>query len=196
MTRIEQWRDVLRRVTGRGTYPHQFAFLLLLPFRGLILSPKVLVQRLCPKQTSRVLEVGPGPGYFSIHVARSVPSGHLCLVDIQREMLQKARRRIRRAGIKNTSFVQASATELPFRPETFDVAFMVTVLGEVPDPRASVHSIAGLLRANGVLSITELPGDPDAMSESEVAALALSEGFERAERFPTRGGFTANFRKP
>src|SRR5215472_14952795 len=125
MRRTDQWRDILRRLTGRGTYPHQFAFLLLLPFRGLILSPKALIKRLGLKQNLRVLELGPGPGYFSVEVARNVPHGQLCLVDIQHEMLQKARRRIRRTGLANTSYVQASAMALPFLPETFDIAFLV-----------------------------------------------------------------------
>lgn len=167
---IGQLRDAWRRFAGRGTYPHQFGFLLVLPIRSLILSPRVLVARLRLSQTSRVLELGPGPGFFSVQVACSVPRGHLCLVDIQHEMLNMARRRIRRAGISNTSFVQASATELPFSSETFDVAFLVTVLGEVPDPRACIKSISISLRVGGILSITELPGDPDAMTESEVAA--------------------------
>ena len=44
--------------------------------------------------------------------------------------------------------------------------------------------------------ISELPGDPDAMSETDVAALAQSTGFEFVESFRVHGGFTANFRKP
>lgn len=43
---IAGWRDALRRFSGRGAYPHQFAFLLLFPFRSLILSPRKLVSRL------------------------------------------------------------------------------------------------------------------------------------------------------
>ncbi len=35
--------------------------------------------------------MGPGPGFFSIDVARAIPEGRLELVDIQIEMLQKAR---------------------------------------------------------------------------------------------------------
>ena len=34
----------------------------------------------------RVLALGPGPGYFSPTVARSVPEGKLVLVDVQQEM--------------------------------------------------------------------------------------------------------------
>ena len=96
------WRDILRRLTGRGTYPHQFAFLLLNPLRGLILRPRTLVTRLHLRDHFRVLELGPGPGYFSAAVARAVPRGNLVLIDIQREMLEKARRRLSRARVPNT----------------------------------------------------------------------------------------------
>ncbi|HYB89976.1 MAG TPA: methyltransferase domain-containing protein [Candidatus Binataceae bacterium] len=190
-------RDIWRQFSGRGTtYPHELAFLLTLPFRRLILSPEQLVDRLGLHENSRVLELGPGPGFFSVRVARSLPQGHLYLADIQIEMLRKARTRLARSGVSNASFVQASAGALPFAAGTLDVVFLVAVLGEVPDPDACVASIAQVLRSGGILSITELPGDPDALSEAEVARLACARGFERAETYPIRGGFTANFRKP
>ncbi len=56
-------------------------------------------------------------------------------MDVQREMLQKVRCRLARAGTTNVSFAQAEASALPFAHDAFDVAFLVAVLGEVPDPR-------------------------------------------------------------
>jgi len=141
------------------------------------------------------MELGPGPGFFSAQVARSVPRGHLCLVDVQREMLQKVRRRLARAGTTNVSFAQAEASALPFARDAFDVAFLVAVLGEVPDPGACAGSMCNTIRPGGMLSVSELPGDPDAMPESEVRAIAAAAGFDYVETFPIRRGFTANFRK-
>ena len=144
-----------------------------------------------------MLELGPGPGFFSGRVARSIPRGHLYLVDLQREMLDKARRRLCRAGLRNVSFTQAAATALPFAPGVFDIAFLVAVLGEVPDPGACVESICCSLRTEGILSVTELPGDPDAITEPDLVALVSAKGLEHLESFPVRGrGFTSNFRKP
>jgi uncharacterized protein len=190
------WREIWYRFRKRGAYPHQLAFLLLIPLRSLIFSPRTLAERLHLRPDSRVLELGPGPGFFSVDIARRVPSGHLCLVDLQREMLTKARSRIRRAGVSNVSFAQASATALPFTPKVFDAAFLVTVLGEVPDPAACVAALRDVLRSGGLLSITELAGDPDAMTVQDIAALAKSANLEHAETFPIRFGFTINFRKP
>ncbi len=93
------------------------------------------------------------------------------------------------------SSAQAEASALPFARDAFDVAFLVAVLGEVLDPRGCAGSICNTLRPGGMLSVSELPGDPDAMQEPEVCAIAAATGFDYVETFPIRGGFTANFRK-
>jgi len=191
---LSRWRDVWRRFSGRGAYPHELAFMLTIPLRRLIQSPRSLVRRLHLQPDSRVLELGPGPGYFSADVARTVPHGRLVLFDLQREMLAKARRRLRRASATNAVFVQGDGSRLPFRSATFDVAFLVAVLGEVPDPAGCVESLHRVLRPGGLLSITETIGDPDALSQEDVKALAASKGFEFVEATVDRVGFTASFR--
>ena len=62
---VAKWKDVWRRFTGRGTYPHELAVMLLFPLRRIVLSPERLVRHLHLTRSSRVLEVGPGPGFFS-----------------------------------------------------------------------------------------------------------------------------------
>lgn len=196
MHALDRLRDVWRRFTGRGTYPHELAFLLLTPLRALVLSPAEVVRRLGAAPDARVLEIGPGPGYFSRAVAGHLGSGRLELLDLQREMLAKARRRLLRDGRATAGFTQGDAARLPYRDGAFDAAFLVAVLGEVADPPACVAEVARVLRPGGVLSVSELPGDPDALSEAAVRRMAEAAGLAPAERFATRGGFTANYRKP
>ena len=59
-----------------------------------------------------------------------------------------------------------------FSAAWFDVAFLVAVLGEVSDPTACLKSIAEVLRPEGLLVVAELPGDPDALTEIQLRALA------------------------
>ena len=193
---LSHWRDVWRRFTGRGAYPHELSSLLLLPLRNLLLSPTELVRRLHLKPGDRVLEVGPGPGFFSIAVSQSVPDGGLVLFDLQREMLSKARARLSRARRTNTSFAQGSGEVLPFRDAMFDVAFLVTVLGEVPQPPACVAELARVLRPGGLLSVTEQRGDPDALSADQVGRLAADVGLRPLEVHSSWSGFTANYLAP
>jgi hypothetical protein len=45
-------------------------------------------------------------------------------------------------------------------------------------------------------AVTELPDDPDAITEPDLVALVSAKGFDHLESFPARGrGFTAKFRK-
>lgn len=82
-----------------------------------------------------------------------------------------------------------------FKPEVFDVVFLVTVLGEVSDPRACLQAIQPILRPGGLLSITEMQGDPDSLSQGEVQRLAHQCGFTLLESFSLFKGFMLNFTK-
>ncbi len=191
---LARWRDVWRRFSGRGAYPHELAFLLTLPLRRLIQPPDALVARLQLAPDSRVLELGPGPGWFSREVARALPRGRLVLFDLQREMLAKARRRLARAGLANADFVQGDGASLPFRDAAFDVVFLVAVLGEVPDPAGCVTELRRVLRRGGLLSLTETRGDPDALSREALEALVVPHGFALERVDADRAAFTASFR--
>lgn len=192
---VSTWKDVWRRFSGRGVYPHQLAAMLLFPLRRIVLSPEKLVQHLRLTPNSRVLEVGPGPGFFSIHVARAVPQGRLELVDIQLEMLQKARGRLRRAGVRNAGCAQANGVALPFRAGSFDVAFLVAVLGEVRDPNACLASVTDVLRPGGLLAVAELPGDPDALTVEQLQAVTQGIELEFVESRRVSRGVLTSFRR-
>ena len=192
---VARWWDVFNRLSGQGIYPYELAFLLDLPLRKLILSPQQVADRLHLTSQARVLEIGPGPGYFSGEVARRIPDGRLTLLDIQYEMLDKNRRKLSQSAIRNARWTQASAEALPFTTEVFDVVFLVTVLGEVPEPRACFQAIQPVLRPGGLLSITEMQGDPDALSQAEVQQLAQQCGFTSLETFSLFKGFMLNFTK-
>ncbi len=188
------WRGVVKRFWGRGVCPYQLSLVLDSPFRRFILSPQKLADRLHLAEDSRVLEIGPGSGYFSVEVARRIPRGHLELLDLQLGMLKKARRKLVAAGLHNTGFTVGDAVGLPFGEDTFDVVFLVAVLGEVTDPVACLQDIHRILRPSGLLSVTEQPGDPDFLPLPVVRSLAEQQGFELLESYGKRKNYTANFK--
>jgi ubiquinone/menaquinone biosynthesis C-methylase UbiE len=192
--RWAEFKDILGRGAGRGTCPHQLAFLLESGLRRFILSPDRLAERLELKEASRVLELGPGPGYFSRAVARRIPKGYLMLVDLQREMLQKARGKLARSGLGNVGFVQAAAA-LPVPSGAWDCVFLVAVLGEVSDPRSCLREIYRVLRPRGLLSLTEQPGDPDFVALPHARELVEGVGFRLEKVYGGGKNYTASFRK-
>src|ERR671910_3703303 len=61
-----------------------------------------LREMLSPEPAHRVLEVGPGTGYYSLHAARWLePDGTLEVLDTQQEMLDHTMRRARALSISN-----------------------------------------------------------------------------------------------
>src|SRR5688572_8172497 len=84
-----------------------------------------------PRPGERLLEVGPGTGYYALPVAGWLaPDGRLDVVDVQQEMLDHTMERARAEGIENIAPTLADARTLPFADDAFDGAFLVTVLGE------------------------------------------------------------------
>ncbi|GAB6180916.1 methyltransferase domain-containing protein [Desulfotomaculum defluvii] len=187
--------SVFDRFAKKGVFPYQFAFTLLIPLRNLFLSPKKLIQRLELKENYNVLEIGPGPGYFSAKVAKSIPHGILTLTDIQKEMLDIAKKRLSKKNIFNVEYHLCNGIDFPFESNKFDVIYMVTVLGEIENKQQYVKEFYRIMCPNGNLSISEQAGDPDKMSIDEIKNLLLDSGFEFDKFYGTENNFTINFRK-
>lgn len=194
MSRQRSLRQVLQGFFGRGVCPYEGAFALLNPLRRLILSPTTLVTRLQLAPDARVLEIGPGPGYFTPSVVDAVPEGAWVGLDLQLRMLQALRQRLPAASSSNVGLTQADAMHLPFYTGAFDVVFLVAVLGEVPDPVSCVRECLRVLRPGGLLSITEQPGDPDALTRAKIHSLVGSVGWRPASSYGRGKSFTLNFR--
>jgi ubiquinone/menaquinone biosynthesis C-methylase UbiE len=110
-------------------------------------------------------------------------------------MLKKARQKLEAKGLSNVGYTLANACELPFKEESFDRLFLVAVLGEVANRSAFLSEACRVLKAEGILSITEHLPDPDFSSLAKVRSLVEKEGFEFFERHGARWSYTANFRK-
>jgi len=186
--------SAIKLLSGKGLFPPKYAFTLLLPLRNMFISPKKLIKRLELSQNSVVLEVGPGPGYFSLHVARVLNEGRLFLADIQQEMLDIAKKRLSRKKIDNVEYHLCNGTDLPFGDNTFDVIFMVTVLGEIENRHQYIKEFRRVLRKDGILSISEQAGDPDKMEPAEIEKLLDENGFIPCRFYGTNKNFTMNFR--
>ena len=91
-----------------------------------------------------MLEIGPGTGYYTLPVAGWLsPGGRLDVLDVQQEMLDHTMRRAREQGIDNVAPTLADARELPYPEDSFDGAYLVTVLGEIPDQDAALRELPG-----------------------------------------------------
>jgi ubiquinone/menaquinone biosynthesis C-methylase UbiE len=195
MNSIKENGNTVKRFASKGVFPHQFAFTLLIPLRNIFLSPKKLIERLELNEDHTVLEIGPGPGYFSFNVARKLKKGKLVLTDIQKEMLDYSKKRLDKKGIKNVEYKICDGNKLDFNDGSFDRVFMVTVIGEVEHKELYIKEIHRILKKGGLLSISELAGDPDKMSVKEVEELVMICNFKLKNQYGNDKNYTVNFEK-
>lgn len=187
--------SVIERFTKKGVFPYQFAFTLLIPIRNIFLSPQKLIERLELKEGDNVLEVGAGPGYFSLKVAKILKNGKLTLADIQQEMLDIAKKRLAKRKVENANYYLCNGTKFEIEDNKFDVVYMVTVLGEIENQKEYIGEFYRMLKPNGILSISEQGGDPDKMSVEEIKKLLKDFNFEFYKLYGTKNNFTINFKK-
>jgi ubiquinone/menaquinone biosynthesis C-methylase UbiE len=179
------------RGTGRGkVFPASEARMLELPIRRLVKSPRRLADLVEAAPGYRILELGPGPGFFSRELASRVPDGHLALCDLQPEMLALARPKL--PG-RPASLVAGDALSLPYRSGSFDAAVLVTVLGEVPHILGALAELHRVLRPRARLVIAEQAGDPEYIPVGRLRDLVEPAGFVLMRRTGTRLSYNAVF---
>ena len=66
-----------------------------------------------------ILDLGSGPGYLSIDIARKSPGLKVYGIDLSRRMVKIARRHAR--GVDNAQFVFGNAAKLPFKDNSIDL---------------------------------------------------------------------------
>lgn len=153
-----------------------------------------LLEILAPAPGERLLEVGPGTGYYSLDVAERLrPDGGLDVFDLQQEMLDHTLRRASDRGVGNIHPAQGDARELPYPDDAFTGAFLVTVLGEVPDQDAALRELRRVISPGGRLVVGEILFDPHYVALGSLRPRAESAGFRFARRVGGPLGYFARF---
>ena len=99
----------------------------------------------------RVLEIGLGQGADSEQIARR--GGKFSGVDLTDEAVKRTRMRFALKDLPYDRIEQASALELPFPDDSFDIVFSHGVLHHIPEIRLAQGEIARVLRPDGRLIV-------------------------------------------
>lgn len=103
----------------------------------------------------RVLDIGCGMGDVTMLVAQRVgPAGRIVSIDLDEASIEAARMRARAAGFDNTTFHRADIATFE-DAEPFDAIVGRLVLEFLPNPRATIGRLCGLLRPGGILALQE-----------------------------------------
>lgn len=147
-----------------------------------------------PRPGERILEVGPGTGYYTGTIARAIESsGTLHAVDVQSEMVEHLRTRMRQEGTLNVEPIRGDARSLPYPDDTFDAAYLVLVLGEIPDQERALDELERVLKPDGRLVVGESLPDPHFVGFEGLRRRIEQRGLTFDARVGTRVGYFARF---
>lgn len=134
-----------------------------------------LIRPLELKAGLRVLDVGSGPAYTTMELARRVaPSGRVTGVDINADFIASASRRASEQGLQ-ISFVRSEFPPLPFPDDSFDRVFCKNVLEYVDSAAVTVAEMARVAAKGAIVVAID--------SDWEMLALDLPGGArERSDR--------------
>jgi 2-polyprenyl-3-methyl-5-hydroxy-6-metoxy-1,4-benzoquinol methylase len=104
-----------------------------------------------PIEGRTVLDVGCGPGHYSVALATK-GAGRVLGIDFARGMIELAQRHARRACVGDKcEFMTADFMSYPF-PEPFDYSIVMGLMDYVADPRPVVERVLSLTRSKAFFS--------------------------------------------
>jgi len=120
----------------------------------------------------KVLEIAPGPGYFSIELAK-LGSYQITGLDISKTFVEIARRNAAEAGLK-IDFREGNASAMPFPENMFDFTFCQAAFKNFSEPVKAIAEMHRVLRPGGLSVISDLRRDASADEiEREIRGMGL-----------------------
>ena len=143
----------------------------------------------------RVMEPGPGMGYFTLELARLVgTSGKVFAVDLQKRMLDGVRKRAAKVGLLDRiDLREAKPDDLSVSDlaGTIDFVPAIYMVHEIPHKEIFLGQIRNALRAGGKLWIVEPKGHVKEHDFTETLSIAEKAGFSLESRQTLRSGYAA-----
>ena len=103
----------------------------------------------------RVADIGCGPGYFTIPLAKALVEGKLYALDIDNEMLDACRERVAQARMGNVEILKCEEFDSSLEAGSLDGIFLAFVIQQSPDKPSFLKAVRQLLRPRGWGAILE-----------------------------------------
>jgi phosphatidylethanolamine/phosphatidyl-N-methylethanolamine N-methyltransferase len=136
------------------------------------------IQRMGIGAGDRVLEVGVGTGInATLYPADCSVTG----IDLSSSMLEKARERVARKGVRNVRLLEMDAADLRFADGSFDIVYAPYLISVVPDPVAVAREMRRVCRAGGrivILNHFRSASRPIAWIERAISPFTVHIGFK------------------
>ena len=141
-----------------------------------------------PTATSRVLELGCGPGALWARNIDRIPRGwQITLSDLSEGMVTEARQSVEASG-RTFRFAVCDAQSVPFHEESFDAVIANHMLYHVPDRKRVYSEIYRVLKTGGRLYATTVGGGHLRELQDLVRRVKPEASENERQRFEVRFG--------
>jgi ubiquinone/menaquinone biosynthesis C-methylase UbiE len=135
-------------------------------------------QTLAPN--AEVLEIAPGPGFFSIELAK-LGNYKITALDLSKTLLDISRQNAENANVQ-IDFRLGDVHGMPFPPNSFDAAYCSAAFKNFSDPLQALREIHRVLRPGATATIVDLRKD---VSLAEIKTYVHQSGRSRLDAFLT-----------
>jgi len=152
-------------------------------------KPDEVVRALALRPGDVVCDIGVGPGYFALRLARAVGRrGRVYAIDVEPRMIEILRERLSAEGLSNVRPILARGRKPALPPRRCDVILVVNTFHHFPDGPATLRAMARRLAPGGrIVNVDfhrrELPVGPPLehkISREDFIATAREAGLEVA----------------
>lgn len=118
-------------------------------------APTKLLAALKLQPTDVVADIGAGSGYYSFRIAPKVPQGKVLAVDIQPEMLDLIKKRVKETKLTNVEPIQSTESDPKLKPNSVDLILLVDVYHEFEFPYEMTVALVKALKKGGRIVFVE-----------------------------------------
>ena len=129
------------------------------PDRDAWQKPDDVIAALTLKPSMTVADVGAGTGYFTVRIARAVPSGQVIATDIEPDMIRHLGERAKSEQLANIRAVLATGDDPALAPASVDRILIVDVWHHVADRKRYAAGLARALRPGGLIAIVDFTAE-------------------------------------
>lgn len=149
---------------------------------------KVAKEIVAETTQGKILDIGTGPGYLPIEIAKMAPDVDIVGIDLSRRLVAIARKNARDAGVSDrVHFRRGDGNRLEFEDETFDMVISTGSLHAWKDPVRVLDECYRVLKPGGKALIY----DPARLISEEMEKL-FEQGLTTMEKLAHRwGSFTS-----
>lgn len=128
------------------------------PARDAWQMPDRVIAALGLRRDAAVADIGAGTGYFSVRLAKAVPTGTVFAADVEHAMLEHIQKRAKASGLSNIVAVHAGSAS-PNLPKPVDMVLIVDTYHHLPSRPAYFSDLKKSLTPTGRVAIVDFRKD-------------------------------------